>query len=117
MKMDLYELFSADAKQPEHTEAIENVRTLTLRKIEQTEAARHMMRRPLRNVLLAAVAAALLASSVFAAPQLWKAITGIEAEQYEQINKIAEEYQVSTAVVARWAITAYLKQDHARQTV
>ncbi len=41
----------------------------------------------------------------------------IEAEQYEQINKIAEEYQVSTAVVARWAITAYLKQDHARQTV
>ena len=82
MKMDLYELFSADAKQPEHTEAVENVRTLTLRKIEQTESARHMMRRPLRNVLLAAVAAALLASSVFAAPLLWKAITGIEAEQY-----------------------------------
>ena len=41
----------------------------------------------------------------------------IEAEQYEQITKIAEEYQVTLAVVTRWAITAYLKEDHARQTV
>ena len=36
----------------------------------------------------------------------------IEAEQYEQITKIAEEYQVTPSVVTRWAITAYLKQDH-----
>lgn len=34
----------------------------------------------------------------------------IEAEQYEQITKIAEEYQVTPAVVTRWAITAYLKR-------
>lgn len=81
MKMDLYQLFSAETKQSEREEAVENVRTLTLRKIEQSETKRHLMRRPLRTVLLAAAALALLVSSVFAAPLLWNAITGIEAEQ------------------------------------
>lgn len=81
MKMDLYQLFSAETKQSEREEAVENVRILTLRKIEQSETKRHTMRRPLRTVLLAAAALALLVSSVFAAPLLWNAITGIEAEQ------------------------------------
>ena len=81
MKIDLYQLFSPDEKQPERTEATENVRALTLRKLEQAEAKRPAIRRPLRIALLAAAALALLVSSVFAAPLLWNAITGIEAEQ------------------------------------
>lgn len=78
MKLDLYQLFSSDAKQPERTETTENVRTLTLRKLEQAEAKRPALRRPLRIALLAAAALALLVSSVFAAPLLWNAITSIK---------------------------------------
>ena len=57
MKIDLYQLFSPDEKQPERTETTENVRTLTLRKLEQAEAKRPAIRRPLRIALLAAAVA------------------------------------------------------------
>ena len=41
----------------------------------------------------------------------------VEAEQYEALKKIADAHQVKVATVTRWAVTAYLKDDHVRSQI
>ena len=41
----------------------------------------------------------------------------VEAEQYEALKKIADEHQVKVATVTRWAVTAYLKDEHVRSSL
>ena len=78
MKASFYELFDSGAAH--RAEAAENVKFKTLRRLEQTQAARRSVR-PLRRVLIAAAVVIALVGGAFAAPAIVNALTGVSSRQ------------------------------------
>lgn len=78
MKTNYYELF--DNGTPGREESVENVRILTLRKLEQARTRRRTVR-PLSRVLITAVLVLVLVGSAFAVPAIINALNSLQNRQ------------------------------------